>query len=124
MAGEKVLLVDDDKLMLRIISEGLGNEYELIQFTDSEKAMEYLSDNTVHLLLTDYILGNTDGFRLGARAKKLQSNLLVLMMSGSIGVKDALDEWRSQGIVDAFIEKPFQMESLRKLLSELLGGLS
>ena len=45
----KLLIVDDDKLILRIITETLGSDFEFAQFTCADDAYDYLKENEVNL---------------------------------------------------------------------------
>ena len=115
----KLLIVDDDKLILRIITETLGKDFEFAQFTTADEAYDYLTENEVNLLLTDYRLEDSDSLALIQKAKEIKPHLKVLVMSGSVGVQAALSKGLVDGLVDGFLEKPFQLEILRETIKEL-----
>ena len=120
MARLKLIIVDDDKFILRIISETLGNDFDFAQFTSADEALDYLKKHEISLLLTDFRLEETDSLVLIERAKACQPGLKVLVMSGSVGVQEAICESREKGLVDGFLEKPFQLEVLRETIKKLV----
>ena len=76
------------------------------------------------LLLTDYRLEDSDSLSLIQKAKEFKPQLKVLVMSGSVGVQAALSEGLEVGLVDGFLEKPFQLEILRQTIKELTKSYS
>jgi two-component system, cell cycle sensor histidine kinase and response regulator CckA len=81
--GERLLVVDDDepvrRTLLRIL-EGAGCSVQLVG--SSAEALDWLRSKPVDLLLTDVVLGKSDGLQLAREARQLLPELKVLFMTG------------------------------------------
>jgi signal transduction histidine kinase/CheY-like chemotaxis protein len=102
-----ILVVDDEPgialLCVRFL-ERAG--YDVTSETNPSKAIEYLGQNRVDLLLVDIRMPEVDGFDVISRAKRAQPDVAVLVMTGFGTVETAIRALR-QG-VDGLLLKPFE----------------
>ncbi len=107
MDSPSVLVVDDEpgiaSLCNRILSR-VG--YQVTSLNDPRAATDYLQQSHFDLLLVDIRMPEVDGFDVIARAKLVQPELAVLVMTGFGTVETAIRALR-QG-VDGLILKPFE----------------
>lgn len=64
MAAEerkKILIVDDDPMMLRVIRSYLKDIYKVYCLRSGEEAMKFFAQQTPDLVLLDYIMPGMDG---------------------------------------------------------------
>jgi DNA-binding response OmpR family regulator len=102
-----IIVVDDDPMIGRCLTMFLdGHNYRVIFFTDGNKALAYLANNTVNFLLTDLQMPAMTGLELLRQVKTLFPALPALVMSGSADGRDR-DEIFSLGA--DFIAKPFDL---------------
>jgi len=118
---KKILIVDDEEDLTWSISRRLSRDNDNIEVlcADSGKsALDILSKNEIDLLITDLRMPEIDGWELLSKIKKEYPQTLVIVMTahGSIEVIDALNRWGKAG----YIEKPFDMNDLRKLVYAFL----
>ena len=107
---EKILVLDDEPGITLLCNRLLKRAgYDVIAFTESLPAFEHLRTNTVNLLLVDIRMPDMDGFEVISRAKKLQPDIAVLVMTGFGTVETAIQALR-QG-VDGLLLKPFEQGS-------------
>ena len=102
-----ILVVDDEPgialLCVRILEKA---GYDVTSETNPSKAIEYLGQNRVDLLLVDIRMPEVDGFDVISRAKRAQPDIAVLVMTGFGTVETAIRALR-QG-VDGLLLKPFE----------------
>jgi signal transduction histidine kinase/FixJ family two-component response regulator len=77
--------------------------------TDPHKAIEYLKENKIDILLVDIRMPEVDGFEVIQHAQRLQPDAAMLIMTGHGTVETAIRALR-QG-VDGLILKPFSKGS-------------
>ena len=112
----KILIVDDDPVVLSVLEETFSNDAHLAVSTmsDSEEAYHRLERDTFDLLITDLMMPRVDGLSLLAHAIKFQPDILVVMVSGYASLETALQAIHA-GVYD-YITKPFRVEEFRLLV--------
>ena len=127
----KILVVDDDPKVSWIISEGLGEEYEIDAAQDGQEAISYLTKKPIgtrpDLVLLDIKMPGQSGLEVLDKIKKIDSSLDVIMLSGH-GETQNIVESIKKGATE-FINKPFDVKELeihirtvlekKKLIKEL-----
>jgi CheY-like chemotaxis protein len=112
-----ILVVDDDEVILKFISELLGDgRYNVLAASSGVDALQQSRDccGEIHLLLSDFQMPGMSGIELATQMSVEQPQLKVLMMSGLTGGMLALKEgWH-------FLHKPFIPSQLSALVSGLL----
>ena len=109
MANERILVVDDEKGVVRSCVRILQRlDFFVSGRTDSESAFELLQQETFDLLLTDIRMPRTDGLELLRLAKTIDPHLSVVLITGYGTMDDAIRAIRlgAQG----FLMKPFEPE--------------
>ncbi len=109
----RVLLVDDDPSMLRIVSHWLAKAgYEVEQAADGEQALARLERRCPEFLLTDWEMPRLDGLELCRRVRQLELPHYVYVIF--VSVKAGLDEMVAGLEVgaDDFLRKPVDRAEL------------
>lgn len=112
-AYAKVLLVDDDPDMLRLVSQALKREgYSVETAGDGELALAALERACPDFLITDWEMPKLNGLDLCRRMRtmSLPSYVYVLMLTGKSGAEN-LSLGVDAGVND-FVTKPFQQAEL------------
>lgn len=106
MAPPFIYVVDDEPGIVRLCERLLSRAgYRVKSETNSRKAVEYLQENPVNLLLVDIRMPGLDGFEVIQQIQKLQPDSAILIMTGYGTVETAIRALR-QG-VDGLMLKPF-----------------
>ena len=104
-----ILLADDDSHMLGVIDEILVDEnYQVIRATSGEAAIELLNTKDFDLVITDLNMGKANGIAVLKRAKELNHETMVIIMTGNIDVTFAIEALRLNA--DDYLLKPFNMD--------------
>ena len=59
-----ILVIDDHKDIVWLITETLSSEYQVQEAYNAEKALEFLKQYTPSLIITDIMMPNMDGLEL------------------------------------------------------------
>lgn len=114
---KKILIIDDDKSILRTFSRILQkNGYEIDVAETGKEAMEKSTNRLYDLTLIDIRLPDIEGTELLVKMQKMMPRAVKIMITGfpslETGVK-ALDEG-----ADAYLVKPVKPEELLTLIEE------
>ena len=104
-----ILLVDDDSHMLEVIDEILLEEnYQVTRATSGEAAIELLNTKDFDLVITDLNMGKANGIAVLKRAKELNHETMVIIMTGNTDVAFAIEALRFDA--DDYLLKPFNID--------------
>jgi len=109
---EKILVVDDEKSLLDLLSRVFTKEGYRVQTTSSAaKAIEVLEQEDLDLLITDIRLPEISGMEILRRCRELRPDVPVIMITAYGNMKQAIEALK-MGALD-YIVKPFDMEELK-----------
>lgn len=106
----KVLIVEDNKILLESVVEELSKHFETEKCEDGEEALYLVNQNIYDLVILDLMLPNINGIDI---LKKMRINNIdtpVLILTA----KEALDDKVEAFTIGAndYLTKPFYMEEL------------
>ncbi|MBV9072674.1 MAG: response regulator transcription factor [Acidobacteria bacterium] len=110
MAGRRILVVDDEPQITRVLRTTLsGHGYEIRVANDAEAALDVFSDWPPELVITDLSMPNMTGIDLTRKIRdKSAVPIVVLSVRGEERSKiEALDAG-----ADDYVTKPFNMNEL------------
>lgn len=116
----RVLVVDDDEVIRRLISVNLGLEgYEITTAVDGEECLELVHEVQPDLVTLDVVMPRLDGIRTAARLKgdPRTAHLKIVMISACAQSEDVARA-REAG-VDAYLTKPFDPDHLVRVVRNL-----
>jgi two-component system, NtrC family, response regulator HydG len=103
----KVVVVDDDKLVLRAVSEVLIRDgYEVVSINDPVEALAIAKDPTVDLVVTDVRMPNLSGLDLLKAIKQAQKDVEVIIMTGHGTIEMAVEAVKAGAY--HYLTKPFE----------------
>lgn len=120
-----VLIVDDSKSMRKVLVKVLQvsgfNVGEYLEASNGQEALEMLENHWVDVVLSDIHMPVMDGFGLirALRAKEAYKDLPVVFITTEAN-EHRLQEAMELG-ARGYIRKPFRPESIRALLSKVMG---
>ena len=121
MASNKILVIDDSKVIQRMVKDMLppGN-FEVLQALDGEKGLQMIQSGKPNLIMLDFLLPKVSGFEVFQHLEKLSKKQgkmipLVVMSGRKPEVTEKIPEPFEYF---EFIEKPFQQKELIKAIRQ------
>ncbi|OOM16124.1 response regulator [Clostridium saccharobutylicum] len=106
MKGKNILVVDDEPLIRKLVTDFLKKDgYSVVEAEDGKKAMDlFFSEEKIDLLILDVMLPEYDGFTVCREIRK-KSKVPIIMLTAR---GDEFDEIFGLDIgADEYISKPF-----------------
>lgn len=123
MAGEAILVVDDQPANLKLARVLLASEgYEVRTAADAEEALSILQDFRPRLILMDVQLPGMDGLELTRRLKAdpATSDVVILAMTAYAMKGD--DEKALAAGCDGYVSKPIDTRTVPGVIAAHLAG--
>jgi DNA-binding response OmpR family regulator len=123
MATDKaptVLLVEDEPIIRMAVAEYLrGEGYTVVEAGSGDRAMDIIrSGKSIDIIVTDVQMpGEHDGVALALWARRTNSNIRLIIVSGAMSGTVALDVLGDEGRI---IPKPYRYEEIVDRIRELL----
>ncbi len=115
----RIAVLDDERRMVDIVGMVLRREgYDVSTFVDPHEALAALEKQPFDLLLTDLRMPGLDGVEVLRRARALEPELPIILITAHASVATAIAAMRS-GAFD-YVEKPFDNTELRTLVKRAL----
>jgi len=115
----KVLVVDDEKLIVDTISEILeGAGFHVMGAYDGWTAVEAAGRFRPDYLLSDVLMPRMNGVELAIAIRKMYPETTVLLFSGQAGISEILRNGQQQGFEFELIPKPIHPLKLIARLKE------
>ena len=115
-----VLVVDDSKTMIRIISNTLrriGIE-NIHQGLDGLEGLELFKKNKFDIVMTDWNMPNMNGLELVQAIRKLDTEVPIIMVTTEGGKREVIKALKAG--VNSYLIKPFTPEILRGKLKDII----
>jgi DNA-binding response OmpR family regulator len=120
--AQRILVVDDDEMVLMALDELLKPEgYEVQTVSSGSDALRKLDANDYDLLMLDVIMPEMDGYELCRRIREKEEykeTPIVFLTAKS------RDEDRARGLESGgnlYLSKPISPDKLLKIVSDTLG---
>ena len=114
-----VLIVDDDKDILRMLEfnlKKLGENYHVVAVKNTSEALKKIEEEWFDLVLTDYMMPGMTGVDLARAVHRLSPDTQIILMTAYSSSK--LRTTSDHIGFDGFLNKPFDMEQLRRLVEK------
>ncbi|MBQ8986993.1 MAG: response regulator transcription factor [Lachnospiraceae bacterium] len=111
MAVQKILVVDDEARMRKLVSDFLTREgYEVLEAGDGEAAMDlFYAEKDIVLIILDVMMPKMDGWQV-VREIRESSQVPVIMLTARADERDELKGFDLG--VDEYVTKPFSPRTL------------
>ncbi len=120
MARRRVLLVDDDRDLLRLLAlrlEAAG--YEVATAESGEAALGWLASDRPDVIITDLRMDGMDGMRLFEAVRARDATLPVIILTAHGSIPEAVEATRKG--VFGFLTKPFDSAELLREVERAVG---
>lgn len=119
----KILIIDDDELILNALSNLLHHAGHVLFITaDGPRSIDLYRQNEPDVVILDVGLPTTSGLDVLTSIREINPEAKVIMISGYTTAK-AIAEAKEKGAY-AFLEKPFEIKTLINLITSLVQSAS
>lgn len=110
MDNPTVLFVDDEIRLLQSLKRGLMDEpYRCLFANSGPEALEILSQNKVHVIVSDMRMPEMNGLELLRKVRELYPDIVRMVLSGYTQITTLLTAI-NEGHIYKFITKPWKLE--------------
>ena len=108
-----ILLVDDEEMVLTSLSSllQLETEYNVHTFTSAKKALEFIEQNEVDLVISDYLMPEMDGITFLGNVRDIKPDIPRIVLTGYADKENAIKAINEVGLFQ-YIEKPWENDDL------------
>ncbi len=115
--SEKVLLVDDEKEFLEIMSERMeARGMEVTTAESAQKALSIIETNTFDAIVMDFQMPEIDGMEALKAIKTKKPELQIILLTGYASVEKTVEAMKV-GATD-FLEKPADIAALEEKIKK------
>jgi len=117
--SETILLVEDEESVRQLVRETLESRgYHVLEAANGQTALALAEEHKdeLHLVITDVVMPGLSGHELAQQLLAARPHLKVLYLSGY-----AQDAFPASEAHNAFLQKPFTLQSLARKVREVLG---
>ncbi len=109
----KIVIVDDEDMVLTSLNSflALETEYEVSTFTSAKNAIEYIKENDIDIVISDYLMPEMDGMSFLAEVKKINPQIPRIILTGYADKENAIKAINEVGLFQ-YIEKPWDNADL------------
>ncbi|WP_218928039.1 two-component system response regulator GlrR [Pantoea sp. WMus005] len=116
----KLLLVDDDPSLLKLLGMRLRSEgYQVTTAGSGPEALRLLQKEKIELVISDLRMDEMDGLALFGEIQKRHTGLPVIILTAHGSIPDAVSATQ-QGVF-SFLTKPVDKDALYKAIDEALA---
>ena len=111
MAGEHLLIVDDEDNLRSMLSAALRhNGFEITTAANGREALDAVAERNPDLIVLDVMMPELDGFEVCRRLRAQNNATPVLFLTARDGTEDKVRGLTLGG--DDYLQKPFSLEEL------------
>lgn len=121
MGNRKILVVDDDPTMVKLINVNLKlNNYSVVEATSGEQALEILEEQPLDLVVLDIMMPGVDGWEVLKRIRSAEDTqeLPVILVTAKTQDSDVIRGWELGA--DEYVIKPFNPLLLVEVIKMVL----
>lgn len=111
--SQTIVIVDDEEMVLTSLGSflALETDYSVKTFTSAKNALDFVSNNDVDLVVSDYLMPEMDGISFLAHVKKVKPQVPRIILTGYADKENAIKAINEVGLFQ-YIEKPWENDDL------------
>lgn len=115
-----IFVVDDERIVRVTIADDLKDAgFNVREFSSATSALQYLreTDSNIDIIITDLKMPGMDGLEFLAKIKKINPEILVLLMTAHGSIQTAVEAMKL-GAYD-YLAKPFSIDELLLIINRI-----
>ena len=118
MEKKRILIVDDEESLLKVIKRSLEKKgYIADTAKEGKKALNLVKDAKYDIVLLDVRMPGMSGFEVLSEIKKIAPDIFVVMMTAQNTMDNAIEAMK-KGAYD-YLTKPFDLDELNLLMEKI-----
>jgi CheY-like chemotaxis protein len=123
MAGEKILIVDDNPTNLKLVAYLMSaNGYEVTTAQDADAALSAIAKSPPRLILMDLQLPGIDGLELTRKLKADPATKGIIIVAVTAYAMKGDEQRALEAGCDAYVTKPIDTRGLPATIAKYLQG--
>lgn len=119
MAGERILVVDDEEVNREFLLQVLaGQSFDVTTAPDGPEALEHVKEEFFHVVLSDLKMPQMNGLDLLRKIKEISPPTVGIIFTGYASIETAVEAIKA-GAYD-YITKPFRVKEVEMVLQRAL----
>ena len=115
----KILVIDDDESLRRVLEYNLAQEgYAVLTAASGEQGLELLKKEGADLVLTDVRMTGMDGLQVMEEVRKLDAGIQVIILTAFGTIETAVEAMKAGAF--HYISKPFNRDELKLTIRKAL----
>jgi two-component system, cell cycle response regulator DivK len=124
MTGERILVVEDNPLNLKLVRDVLGAAgYDVVEATSGEEGLRLAAERPPDLVLMDLQLPGIDGTETLHRLRQDSAEAWMPVVAVTAFAMPEDHAQAKRAGFDAYVEKPISVRGLMRQVRELLDGV-
>lgn len=120
--SKTILIVDDSASLRQVVNMTLKSAgYSVIEACDGKDALNKLTGQRIHLVITDVNMPNMDGITLVRELKKQANYKFTPVIMLTTEAQEAKKQEGQQAGAKAWVVKPFQPAQMLSAVSKLIA---
>ena len=120
MANRRILIVDDESVLLRVLSDALqAVGYDVRTASNGIEGLERFKAEKPDLVIADVMMPDMDGMTMVERMRQEDNSVEILFLSARSGAEDVVEGFRRGG--NDYLRKPFALDELMARIEALLA---
>jgi DNA-binding NtrC family response regulator len=109
-----IVVVDDEEMVLTSIESflSLETEYHIHTFTSPSTALEFIEQQPVDLVISDYLMPEMDGITFLGKVRNIKPEVPRIILTGYADKENAIKAINEIGLFQ-YIEKPWDNDDLQ-----------
>jgi len=121
MAKQSILVVEDEKMLRKLLEYRLGKHYEVATAANGKEALERMDNSyTPDLIISDIMMPKMDGFALQSALQSDKNKRVIPFIFLTARSDESTRREGARTGVDDFITKPFDIDQLLSRIDRLL----
>jgi CheY-like chemotaxis protein len=122
-AGNRILICDDDPVILRLLQVNLELEgYDVLLAQHGQQAIEVATAEKPDLIILDIMMPRLDGYQTAERLRSQdETRAIPIVFLSARAQQSDIDRGRTFG-VQAYLTKPFDPSELLDVVERILDG--
>jgi DNA-binding response OmpR family regulator len=121
MSKPKILYVEDEPALARIVSEALHSRgYDVVAESRGDAAVARFKEAVPDVCVLDVMLPGRDGFSIADDIRELNTQVPIIFLTAKSAVSDVVTGFKKGG--NDYIRKPFSLEELIVRIENVLKG--